>query len=335
MANRRPQVALTDPTVDLAEAEVAFRTGDYERALAFGSRAAERSESRELRSRSQLVAGRAAQLADQWAEATRWFHAAETSALATEVQACALWGELILCHESEHGDLDRSLKRFARADDGSVDHTVQVAHGGFMLSLARGDVDAALEYVERAVALRTLCADPLVSLSAINQLAWVFVYTAQYAEAALTADQVIAEGEASGLEFALNHGLLAKGPSFGRTAAFRGGARRSQKRWLAAEEPSRWLGFRRTRSQPGSTPNQPWRTSTEHATTWPRSLPPRTVSMRAEYYGYRALAEAAAGRPDEARQWIEPGATNKAHRGAFDRIDDGSNHRVSDRRRGR
>ena len=42
--------------------------------------------------------------------------------------------------------------------------------------------------------------------------------------------------------------------------------------------------------------------------------------MRAEYYGYRALVEAAAGRPDEARQWMDQAPRTQAHRGAFDRM---------------
>jgi ATP/maltotriose-dependent transcriptional regulator MalT len=55
---------LTDPIVDLADAEVALRAGDYDHALATGSQAALCLASRDLRSRAELVAARGAQLAD-------------------------------------------------------------------------------------------------------------------------------------------------------------------------------------------------------------------------------------------------------------------------------
>ena len=55
---------LDSPIVDLAESEIALLGGEYEKALAFGSRAARALVEPEFRTRAQLVAARAAHLTD-------------------------------------------------------------------------------------------------------------------------------------------------------------------------------------------------------------------------------------------------------------------------------
>ncbi len=95
------QIGLTDPIIDLAEAEIAYRDGDYETAMTLGERAATLFGSGELKSRAYLVAGRAGQLGDRRDAAMEWLRAAQTSALTDRTRTRALWGELMALNDGE------------------------------------------------------------------------------------------------------------------------------------------------------------------------------------------------------------------------------------------
>ena len=294
---------LTDPIVELAEAEVALLAGDYNRAFALSSQAAGSLAPREMRSRAELVAGRAAHLADRVSVAKSWFDSAEASAESPHAHAAALWGQVVVYHEEESAELEEALQRFASANDGTGEHRVRLAHGQMLVELAKGDARQALEYAQQAAALVPLSSDPYASLAALNQLTGMLAFTAHYAEALRAADRLVAEAEEAGIGFAVSHGLLA------RVRALTG-----LRRFADAREA---LGQVLTRFQYES---DPW-IATQIPISNARiqislgdldrardhlSLDPdrhAAAAMQTEHDAYRALINAALGRTDEATFW--------------------------------
>ena len=264
---------LTDPIVELAEAEVALRAGDYNRAFALSSQAAGSLAPREMRSRAELVAGRAAHLADRVSVAKSWFDSAEASAESPHAHAAALWGQVVVYHEEESAELEEALQRFASANDGTGEHRVRLAHGQMLVELAKGDARQALEYAQQAAALVPLSSDPYASLAALNQLTGMLAFTAHYAEALRAADRLVAEAEEAGIGFAVSHGLLA------RVRALTGLRRFADARealgqvltrfqyesdpWIANTDPNQ--------QRPHS--NQPWRSRPSKGSPQPRPRP--------------------------------------------------------------
>ena len=295
---------LTDPIVELAEAEVTLRAGEYERALAIGSRAARRLTSGVLRSRAELVAGRAAHLADRRSVAKDWFKSAEASD-ESQVRTAAVWGQFLVLHEEESSDLEAALTRLADVHDGTVDHELRLATGRLIVGYVTRGVLLSLQEVETVRALVPLSSDPLVRLACLNQVAWTLKDAGRYEEAVVTADRVISEAEASGIEFAVNHGLLAKAGSLVGLRRFASSQHvLSQVMHRLRREPDHWtasnLAIQQARLQISLG-------DLERAAECLALEPePRTrVSNLAEYDAYRALVEAARGRGQAAMTRLE------------------------------
>ena len=297
-------IPLLDPIVELAEAEVALRAGEYERALALGSRAASLLSSQDLRSRAHLVAGRAAHLSDQQPEAQRWFLAAEAAAESPRVRAEAAWGQFIGLVEVEarEDELESALERFAATTNGTVDDQLRLAIGRLMLGSMAGKTVVAVREVQIVQALAPLSVDPLVRLGSLNQVAWALLYGALYEEALAVAERVTNEAEASGMQFAVNHGLLAKAVSLVGLRRFASAQqvlsrvmdrqRHESDRWTAAN-----LAIQQARLQVSLG-------DLERAADFLLLDParPTRASNEAEYDAYRALIDAARGREEQASE---------------------------------
>jgi len=199
-----------DAALDLAEGEIALRRGDYDRALSLGSRAANQSGSSDAATRARLVAARAAHLSDRTATAAVFFKAAETSAATVQTRAAALWGQFLAEGEQQSGYAPTTLEKFRTADDGSIDHELRFVHGQVLIALFSGATTDAVELLERAKPLLSRAADPLVRLASLNQHAWALGSLARYGDALTVATELVDEATGWGLDFAANHGLLAK-----------------------------------------------------------------------------------------------------------------------------
>jgi LuxR family maltose regulon positive regulatory protein len=294
---------LTDPIVDLAEAEVALLAGEYDRALALGTHAGSRTTA-DLRARAELVAGRAAHLADHRSVATIRFKSAEKSAVSPKVRSAALWGQLIVHNEGETGGFREGLKRFAAADDGSAEHRIRLAHGHMLLSFEEGNAHQACDWAREAVALVPLSSDLFANLAALNQYAGALAYLGQYDEALIAADRFIASAETSGVDFAVSHALLAK------VRGLIGLRRFAESRSVIGQvmtrlrvDPDPWAAeyaricLARLQLSLGDLGR-----ARDHLTVPPdRGASP---TIRGEYDAHRALVEAACGNVQEATVWI-------------------------------
>jgi DNA-binding NarL/FixJ family response regulator len=174
-----------------------------------------------------------------------------------------------------------------------------------LVGLVTGGVAISLQEVETVRALVPLSGDPLVRLAALNQIAWTLGSAARYDEAVAAGDHLAAEAEASGIEFAVNHGLLARAASLVGLRQFAAAQQALlQVRQRLRHEPDRWaatnLAIQQARLQISLgdleraadclalDPEQPIRASNE-----------------AEYNAYRALIDAARGREEAATKRLE------------------------------
>ncbi len=95
------RMRMTEPIIELADAEVALRAGEYDRALAVGAHAAGRLASR-ASDRAQNSSPDARPLRRSPRGRTSWFKRAEASARSPQVRsAAALWGQVAVHHEEE------------------------------------------------------------------------------------------------------------------------------------------------------------------------------------------------------------------------------------------
>jgi len=299
------RLELDDPIVELAEAELAYRDGSHALAHALGSRAAARLISPDLTSRAQLVAARAAQLGDQPEAAMRLFQDAETSATHRSVRARALWGQVIAASDSERGDLPELLERFTAANDGSVEHALQIGIGNSLARLLSCELDEAISALTEVLALAPRCGDPMIALSCMNQLAWSEAYAANYQEAITTASDVVAQAEIAGLGFASDHGLLAMARALvglrrfaeAKATLSRVGrsVRAKRDEWTSVEHA---IGTARIHLSVGNL---------EAARDAVKFEPSEKLNRgtRTEFYRYRALVELALGQPQEAQTWTQ------------------------------
>ncbi|MGZ6564470.1 MAG: LuxR C-terminal-related transcriptional regulator [Solirubrobacteraceae bacterium] len=298
-------MSASDSIVELADAEVALRSGEYVRAFAVGSHAAARMVSRDLRSRAELVAGRGAHLAENRAVAKSWFKSAEASAESPQVHAAALWGLVVVHYEEEADDLEEVLQRFADASDLSREHELRLLHGRMLVALAKGDLRRALDFTQAAVALVPASTDPFVNLAVLNQHTGVLAYAARYDEALRVADRFVEHIEASGNDFALSHGLLAKVRAliglrrFADAREFLGQVMTRQRveaePWVATYAQ---MSHARLQISLGDLDR-----ARDHLAFEPN--PRASAGMRAEFDAHRALIEAALGNAEEAKHWIE------------------------------
>ena len=291
-----------DPIVELAEAEVAFRAGEWTRSQVLGAFAAKRLASQDLRSRAELVAGRAAHLSDDRTAAMTWFKTAEASAVSPEVRAIAVWGQFLEENERESDEMDSALERLADASDGTAAHELRLVLGRLSVNHTVEELDLAGVY--KSLALIPLSADPLLRLSALNKCAWTIAHAARYQEAIDVADRLLAEAESSGIDFAASHGLSAKARALVGLRQFAASQRvcglliarlRREHDHLNATN----LAVQQARLQISLGDLE---RAADHLFLDPD--PAVQGTHRAEHEAYRGLVDAASGRHRDAAKWI-------------------------------
>jgi LuxR family transcriptional regulator, maltose regulon positive regulatory protein len=289
------RAGVDDAALDLADGEVALRRGDYDRALSLGGRAADKLGSGDGATRARLVAARAAHLSDRTATAAEFFKAAEASAETVQTRASALWGQFLAEGEQQSGYAATTLEKFREADDGSIDHELRCVHGQVLIALFRGVIDNAVELLERARPLWSRASDPLVRLASLNQYAWALGSLARYGEALTIAEELIDEAAGWGLDFAANHGSVARARALiglRRFADAQDGLAQLKRRLI--DEPDPWTAANmaiqnaRLALSVGDLDRA--------ADTLSENLDDRhNPTTRAEYHAYRALVAAVRG----------------------------------------
>jgi ATP/maltotriose-dependent transcriptional regulator MalT len=190
------------PELDLADAEVALRRGDYLRAETLALRVDTTGKSH-LSARALICAGRSAHLADRYSEAREYFARAKTQAAGPSDERDAIWGELLATHESAPAAARGLLARFEQLSDGSSEAALRIFIGKYQLADAIGGLAPLVMLGRSLLPIAERARDPFIRSAFFDSLCRVFVLTGHYADAHATTDLELDEAKRYGLRFVL------------------------------------------------------------------------------------------------------------------------------------
>jgi LuxR family transcriptional regulator, maltose regulon positive regulatory protein len=204
---RRNDVAT--PYIDLADAELSFRQGVFDRAAMLAKAAANGLEPNEpLKSAAYYRAGQSSLLADEVPSALEYFRSARETAKAPLDSRNALWGEFLAALELERHDVSDRLEEFSVGSPHDPDTRLRAAAGRLALATRVGNLKPALL---EAAAVRDLVAqvsDPTVRSSFWHADAAALALAGLYSEALEAVDEALGEIESFNIEFARAHTFL-------------------------------------------------------------------------------------------------------------------------------
>jgi LuxR family transcriptional regulator, maltose regulon positive regulatory protein len=301
------------PLLDLADGEIALRAGDYQRALALGSRAWDSTTpttSPSVAARASLVAARAAHLMDQRPVSAIWFERTESVAPAGELRSAALHGRFLVTWEDGRvSDAGRLLQRLAQITGTSVGDQLRFAQCRQLFALSQRDVNAAMAVSNASQALLRLPAEPLARLAAINLHVWTLTYAGRYGAALAAAERMLAEADESGVEFAVNHARLAQAQALIGLRQFARATQTLNKIASIEGEPDGWFmgNTALARAFLQVSVGDLARAADELLVD---PEPDQNLALHAEYDATRALISAARRSTDEAQSWLTMSETN-------------------------
>jgi ATP/maltotriose-dependent transcriptional regulator MalT len=199
------------PYVDLAESEVAFRSGEYSRASALASNAASQmAPDDDSRSAAHYRAGQSHHFLDDLPAALEHFQLARTTARSSEDERNALWGEFTASYDSDVADLPALLEEFESV--GTLDRSAQVraACGRLTIALRSGGITEAIRAVWPIGALVHEVNDPLIRTSFWRGLGGTLAAHADYARGHEAIVWALREAEQSQLPFVIPHALVTR-----------------------------------------------------------------------------------------------------------------------------
>lgn len=199
------------PVLDLADAEIAFRRADYDRAEALAARATRLlPHTHELMSRALYRAGHAAFFADRTTRALRYARQSRERASASSDLSNALWLQFVGTTELEIDEAREVLDRLMSVASEEPHDIVRVATGRLILADRWGELDAALDTATTAYWLLERVPNPMVRTSFYNMLGRVLIDAGDYARALEVAEEGLADLRKTRLDFAIPHMLMPK-----------------------------------------------------------------------------------------------------------------------------
>jgi DNA-binding CsgD family transcriptional regulator len=197
----------TAPLLLLAEAEIALRHRDDQKAQALGEQAGALLEG-DLAARAYLVAARAAHLCDSQSEAERICSLALSGESSASTRLNALWTEFSILREESSSDAAELLSRLEAADTTEPSHLLRLATAKGILLCDYGPVTDAIKALELAHASLSRADDPFARTNLLQYLAYAYVLAAAYPQALRAVDAQIDEGRKTGLAFVIDYALL-------------------------------------------------------------------------------------------------------------------------------
>lgn len=200
------QCAADFPLLELAEAEIARRLGDYDVGEVRALQAARTLEDGStFRSRAWAVAGECANLASRPTNALRYHKEAERLALSTPDARRAVWGQHVVAVQFEIADAHEPLSRLKILDDGTAAANLRILTGELNLAILEGGCERAVAVAARHTHLLERANNSLITTGFLSRLAWTCIICGQYGRGAQYAEEGIAEAERKQALFALIH----------------------------------------------------------------------------------------------------------------------------------
>jgi LuxR family maltose regulon positive regulatory protein len=290
--------------VDYADAEVALRDADFDRAIALSERAAQ-ALTGDLAARAHALAAQGANLTDRATRAHRHLSAAARLSSSLETRQAALWGRFNQAVDQQRRNAPRRLAAFELASDGSVEHRVRTAHGRLSLALLEGEIEARIGDAEVALTELHQGVDPMVVTSFLNIFAYTLAVAARYDRSLATAEEEERLASEYELAFVGRYALLNRARAMIGLRRFEAADRaltRVEAQLGADRDPFLEAHCRMYRARllmsSGDLPR-----AEEQLTLPPSSR--LAAGHRADYAALRALIVASAGRTAEALDWID------------------------------
>jgi LuxR family transcriptional regulator, maltose regulon positive regulatory protein len=195
-------------TLDLMQAEVLFRQGNWRESERMArSAAAKFSDRPSLKAKAFYRAGHSAQLSDNHDRALAYHKAARDHATSPEEASEALWGMFITQCELEQLDAaKRTLSEFNQISTGRPEDELRGLSSAIVLARRLGALDEAVASPRVVKYAISRPADPIAKSGFLQALSTGLNLVARYNEALEVALVEIEEARALGLEFVLPHG---------------------------------------------------------------------------------------------------------------------------------
>jgi ATP/maltotriose-dependent transcriptional regulator MalT len=196
------------PYLDLADAELAFREGKYDRSASLAKLAAATlPPSDPLRSMAYYRAGQSRSLMDDCHGALDHFQSAYTSATTIVDSRNALWGQFSAAFELEQTLASNLLNKFMSVGPPDQSTLVRSAHGALMLAVRDGGLAEALPQAVPTTEMVDHAHDPLIRSSFWYGYATAQTLFGQFALALRGAQRGLEETKDFRLKFAAPHFL--------------------------------------------------------------------------------------------------------------------------------
>src|SRR5437588_6580253 len=190
---------VADPIFMLAEAEVAFREGQDERAQALAEQAAALFDGEDWAARAHLLAARAAHLREDGGGAAANADRAHVLAVDRQTRLEALWLAFVDALEQQTPEADSLYEALLELQTADPDYGLRLASARGMHEFESGNIRKALETCERSAPLLAHIRDPVQRTGFLNLFSHVAIACAQYGRSLELIDRQIEEAHAAGL----------------------------------------------------------------------------------------------------------------------------------------
>jgi ATP/maltotriose-dependent transcriptional regulator MalT len=306
----------TSATLKLAEAEIAFRRGNWREAGVLAEEViADESCDTSVLSRALYRAGQSAQLDDHGEKAIDLLGRAEVVSESPALRRRVLWSKFIAQVETEQfDDAELTLHAFDRERSDSLEDEVQITQARLRLALARGSLDDALRRAEVTLGWINGPIDPIVHTGFLQTLAYALAVAARYEDAETVSEAELCEGSRARLAFVHRHAVCTRAMARLGQRAFSAALRDVETAFELATEAddlhcqmnSLAISARIHLAQANES-----RALDISRTTWPR-LPSPT--MLGDFLATRSLVEAVAGDTEKAKAALADAEAASAHR---------------------
>ena len=188
------------PLLRLAEAEVALRQGDHERAQAVGEIAGALLHG-DLAARAYLAAARAAHLRDDALQVDRLSELVVSSTSSKALQFEALWSAFASAVERDSSKAEAVYARLERVTEFEPAQLIRSLTGKPLLLAQDGNVEQAIADLSLAASMLDAVADPFARTNLLHHLTYIYLLAARYDEAHDVALRTLEESRETGLSF--------------------------------------------------------------------------------------------------------------------------------------
>jgi ATP/maltotriose-dependent transcriptional regulator MalT len=197
---------VASPLTALAEAELAFREGQYDRSRHLAEAAGlGLIDEPSLATRAFFRAGQSCYFADQLESALKYFSSARDLAMERTDRRDAQWGLLLTAIEREDRQAAQLLEEFETLCSGSADDRLRIQNGHLHYGMRIGSVYEGLSGANAVARIAGGAQDPILRASFWHVYAGALRLAARYDDALAASDAAYAAANTSGLAFALSH----------------------------------------------------------------------------------------------------------------------------------